>query len=93
MMNIPPMSPPKCDSRCGATASQCALAEGICAREEEWWDAHRKYHADHGRGDDSGPFDPDCPCRGTAFQDYCLKAGCGFCLAADAPPVPTAETP
>lgn len=36
-------------------------------------------HSDHGRGDDNGPFDEDCPCRETPDQAACAKAGCGFC--------------
>lgn len=38
-------------------------------------------HRDHGRGDESGPFEPDCPCRGTLNQAECAKAYCGFCRA------------
>lgn len=42
-------------------------------------------HADHGRGSpESGPEDPDCPCRATALQAACAKEGCGFCVC-DAP--------
>jgi hypothetical protein len=36
-------------------------------------------HSTHGRGDEDGPFDPDCPCRGSDKQEECAKAGCGFC--------------
>lgn len=40
-------------------------------------------HIDHGRGDeDSGPFDPDCPCRGGDAQELCARSGCGFCRCA-----------
>lgn len=38
-------------------------------------------HRDHGRGDESGPFEPDCPCRGTPDQTACAEAYCGFCRA------------
>lgn len=41
----------------------------------------RGEHVDHGRGDDSGPFDPDCPCRGSEKEPACALAGCGFCNA------------
>ena len=43
---------------------------------------HAAGHGDHGRGDGSGPDDPDCPCRGTTHQGPCARAGCGFCLSA-----------
>lgn len=36
-------------------------------------------HSEHGLGDDSGPFDPDCSCRATSNEAACGKAGCGFC--------------
>lgn len=37
-------------------------------------------HATHGRGQpETGPDDPDCPCRGTGLQRRCAQAGCGFC--------------
>jgi hypothetical protein len=40
-------------------------------------------HADHGRGtSESGPDDPDCPCRNTPEMTTCAFAGCGFCTAA-----------
>lgn len=39
-------------------------------------------HSDHGRGDESGPEDPDCPCRATQHEQACAEAGCGFCKAA-----------
>lgn len=41
----------------------------------------RTDHSDHGRGDNSGPHDPDCPCRNTESQKECGEAGCGFCTA------------
>ncbi|HEU0298865.1 MAG TPA: hypothetical protein VFR37_05405 [Longimicrobium sp.] len=36
-------------------------------------------HAGHGRGNEDGPFEPDCGCRGTALERECASAGCGFC--------------
>jgi hypothetical protein len=36
-------------------------------------------HRNHGRGDEHGPEDPDCTCRGTDKQKECAVAGCGFC--------------
>lgn len=82
MGDIPPIKPKKCDSLCGATSSQCIKAEGICANEESWWNAHKAYHRDHGSGHpDYGPDDPDCPCRATELQAICAKLGCGFCMA------------
>jgi len=36
-------------------------------------------HSDHGRGDQDGPDDPDCICRGTDRQSECARFGCGFC--------------
>lgn len=39
-------------------------------------------HRGHGSGDaESGPDDPDCPCRPTAKREECAGQGCGFCLA------------
>lgn len=39
-------------------------------------------HRGHGSGDaESGPDDPDCPCRSTAKREECADHGCGFCLA------------
>ena len=38
-------------------------------------------HADHGRGTESGPDDPDCGCRMTPDEAACAAAGCGFCAA------------
>jgi hypothetical protein len=40
-------------------------------------------HKDCGRGDDDGPYHPDCPDRGTSLQEQCALAGCGFCQAAE----------
>jgi hypothetical protein len=40
-------------------------------------------HSTHGLGDLEGPFDPDCPCRGTDEQQACADAGCGFCWRVD----------
>jgi hypothetical protein len=40
-------------------------------------------HLLHGRGDDAGPDDEDCPCRGTPTQTMCADMGCGFCVAAE----------
>ena len=40
-------------------------------------------HSEHGRGDDSGPFDPDCICRESSLESECALAGCGFCKAAN----------
>lgn len=38
-------------------------------------------HTHHGRGTpESGPEDPDCPCRSTILQVECAKTGCGFCV-------------
>lgn len=43
----------------------------------------KRQHGKHGRGDpESGPDDPDCPCRRTKEQAACAVAGCGFCIAA-----------
>jgi hypothetical protein len=39
-------------------------------------------HWDHGKGDENGPFEPDCPCRGTEWEWSCSQDGCGFCQAA-----------
>lgn len=37
-------------------------------------------HLGHGNGDEeSGPDDPDCPCRATDKQKECALSGCGFC--------------
>lgn len=39
-------------------------------------------HRNHGRGSiETGPNDPDCPCRETSQMLECAKTGCGFCLA------------
>jgi hypothetical protein len=40
-------------------------------------------HSDCGRGDEDGPFDPDCTCRGTDKQKECAEQGCGFCVSAE----------
>lgn len=40
-------------------------------------------HSTHGRGDDSGPDDSDCPCRDTVNQKVCGDSGCGFCAGAN----------
>lgn len=39
-------------------------------------------HEGHGSGDENGPDDPDCGCRGTKEQAGCASSGCGFCIAA-----------
>jgi hypothetical protein len=39
-------------------------------------------HAQHGRGDEDGPHDSDCACRGTPAEAACAAAGCGFCRSA-----------
>lgn len=36
-------------------------------------------HQHHGRGDEDGPFDGDCVCRGSDKETDCSLAGCGFC--------------
>lgn len=43
-------------------------------------------HQGHGSGDaESGPDDPDCPCRPDLDKRAeCAKTGCGFCLAEEA---------
>lgn len=43
-------------------------------------------HEQHGRGDEDGPYDPDCKCRGTENQKECAAAGCGFCKSAEVNP-------
>ena len=60
--------------------TQAALAE----HRRAWEQALLGYdHDSHGRGTaESGPDDPDCPCRDTVRQAVCATAGCGFCLAA-----------
>lgn len=43
-------------------------------------------HSQHGRGDQDGPEDPDCVCRGTNLETECAAEGCGFCsVASDIP--------
>lgn len=38
-------------------------------------------HTGHGAGtEESGPDEPDCPCRMTPEMEDCAAAGCGFCL-------------
>lgn len=47
-----------------------------------YWSAkrtERKHHKNHGRGDEGGPFDSDCGCRGTDRERVCAISGCGFC--------------
>lgn len=41
-------------------------------------------HKEHGRGtEEYGPYDSDCPCRGSILQKACAAGGCGFCQAAE----------
>lgn len=41
--------------------------------------AEQARHSACGRGDESGPFDADCDCRGSDQEEACAVAGCGFC--------------
>ena len=63
-----------CDrAKCDACPAHVPDARAVAAKQD---------HTDHGRGDEDGPEDADCPCRGTMYQDRCAGEGCGFCVAA-----------